>query len=478
MNHPIDDIFKHGLGEASLEGHENDWLQAREMLGLKKKNRRFLWLWWAGILMLIVLAGGLSISQLSNPVQPGSESQQLRGSNEPAENKFAKSEFLAKSEDQGDDDQLRINLKNKTNTSSSSREANVSSTTKLGSSTLSPQFKTKSIRDQGSFETSQFTQSGKIANLSHEINVKTNHTLDTSSSGHSGNVELASSVMDQNNLNDAIQSARPGKDKPEESTSKEEILFNDASVLALSRLRHEIEPLEAPTNHPLIPFDKVRIDDSSENQSRIVPGIYISYNPVRSEIGSGLFLSSDLSSSWSIDVGIGFSRKSEMTSRTYQKVTFDTRAAAEGDITSRNEYAQYNLQIPIRAHYRYRKHSLFTGMIVERPLSLNGTQEVSVSQELDNADFPAQDPLAIPLAIEPYLVTQSYNINSVPERKQFIFHGLFGYSYRIIPQIELSLAGTYQFQKQQLISPLLRDDFDNSEKESSWSLLLRLNYNF
>jgi len=53
MSHPIDELFRKGLSEAPLEGHEKDWVLARELLKLNKRKRRLVLVWvFLGVLAI------------------------------------------------------------------------------------------------------------------------------------------------------------------------------------------------------------------------------------------------------------------------------------------------------------------------------------------------------------------------------------------------------------------------------------------
>ncbi len=491
MSHHIDDIFRKGLGETSLDGLEHDWAKAAILLNLDQSGRRrFWWLWWfIGSVLILSFIGWLFFLGDHSASDTQSFASQVV-QDDPVVSKLDEESTLNVNSDSNGKVNSNTNINDNSN---SNVDGNVSGNSNSngigrvvargteekepGSSRLSndQQKKTTNTEEANEITNDENSLPSKPSQLTIADAVKVGRS-DRDHVGISDTNNKQSEVIPNEDLQgiepvvDNAQAEQPQLTAtPVDANQEMEVLIEHPEIFLTSIDVISVQPMMIPDFSITTP-QVVKIEENVN--AKTSPGIFLHYEPVNQVFGGGLLVHHNLNSHWSFNFGVGLTRNTESMSRTYSNVQFDARAASS-ELISDNLYRSVNIHIPLRIHRHFNKHSLFIGAFAERSLKIDGTQEVSVMQEFSTADIPG-DPLAGPSAVEPIQAIQNYNINAVPERKRFYWHMQFGYGYDVSDHLQLSAGASYRLNRRTIISPLLKDSFQDFEKEDPWSIDLRI----
>ena len=467
MSHRIDDLFKRKVKHSSLDGHDNDWADAKALLNLSKDKRKGLfWLWGLGALALVVMMFWL----LSNNA-PQNELEDHKYEQEESDHEVPSGQN--KTLDLISSESIAQTPISRSSTKSNSQEVNNQVVAE----------KRASENDRANIITLKSTTG--TTNESNSITQKFSYS-ELNEFQTSESIVTQSSVGEGVNKNREISQEQKGQSissRAFEEIKNQELNAHDANEkIALHSTIESIQSL--PTSllslSPTIPNVPERIIPVTKEAGNmdIHPGLYIAYSPTRRAIGAGAFAMAKMNKSFSLDIGFGLKRQSMTELITYSDQQFDIRAAAISQISSANDYTEINLEIPLRVMFAKGRHNLFLGGVVERHLSLNGTQELSIQEEEEGLLDLAVDPGFAPSAIQPQSVIQNYNLDAIPDRRKNFFYAQIGYGFNVSQNFQLSSHITYRLNNQSMVSPLINNDNGLLENGNIWNLTLRINYIF
>ncbi len=458
MSHPIDDLFKKGLGEPSYAFDEQAWQGAREVLGLKKKRRRrFLW-FIAG--SAVVALAMLVFLLLNNDAAPTAQENKI------AEDKIEMSHELSGSAESSlITDQVALNQTEGRDTYKIQNSNN-----EQGRAVAPGATSFKSKRDKTTFKNEKL-----VKNETNKIPVvivkNDNPNLEVINNKEriDFNLEGAQTVLNsvQNSKlsqleNDAIEASSRIKNHSVDSD-----LMTLLGLEKISIAPFLLKEKELPVPDMTKPITK-------ESQSVIFEkGVYVLYTPSVSGIEIGFNGVMRFNKHWSLGLGLGVSRASHASDDAFD-ATQTGRSNVDLNFTTTNIYNYKSIVLPMRLSYAVKKHSAFAGLILKRPFVLSGLQEASTAPNMDTMDT-AQS-LDVPIA--PISSTFRYNLSNVPELNKLIVYGQAGYSYRLNKVLELSVGATYLLESQSRILPLINNIERSSLKQSSSSAYIRLDYRF
>ena len=496
MSHPIDDLFRKGLENVPFEGHEKDWEEARVLLGFEKRKRRFILLLWLFLgLSLSVFGVYFFTSDTSSTTElnyaKSTKNQALPGSDEDAiiettdklrntENELTQSATITLTQSQTEQNQI-VQSEADPGQKEQNQLIGISDTSADADDIKATQ---SDVVSQVSTIQNSIPEQVALSQSKNESTSFGEEVARGSERGGAINEELSDINSDISQMNEASLLATTTSNTESSKTSPSQAIIVDTKeafeMVTIPAIGHiSIQPLLLDTEINALLPDKVDIS-SSPGTNRLSLGLYTGFVPDRGQWEGGLGLHWSLNARWGVDLGLGVSRFSRKEDDTYQNLmSFDRFASSSNaTVSSNNSYRYYSMRIPVRIHYRINKHSVFSGLIFDRPFLLEGRQEVSLNPEMLDTATPA-DPTP-DFAIDPVTSIQEYNLQSAPQLEKWFVLGQIGYSHEIIPRLSVSVAANYRWTREESVSPLI-DVSQVSRPEtrySRWNTLLRLDYRF
>ena len=433
MSHPIDDIFKKVRQEASLEGHEADWQKAKALLDLKKDKRRGLfWLWSVGgiaaALLVTILLLDYSMPTGETTIQPdfAIEENML---NVPA-NEIETTEV---------DDALASQIRTQ-----DQAELDISSNIAVNSEHLQKDAIKPSV------------QSSRNETL---VNEKKK--------------EKTFGISNQSESQELIANKIETLDQIETTTITE---IGHPSFVYSELLKLQIEEFEILIPQVDLTFDPfTKVEKLEKVEKRRYFGVFSSFNPISEHIGVGLKVGVNYNAKWSMDLGVGISRSAFSDSRTLNDVSVQSASIRRSQLISQSEYNTFSIHVPVRVFRHFGKHQVFTGLLMERPILLNGIQEVTFQEGVNTVD-QAGAPLADPSFSDPIMLTQDLNFVNAEEESKIFVSGILGYGYDLSHKFGLGVFATYRLNDRRILSPLISEEMPRSR--SNMGIQFRLDYRF
>ncbi|MFT6810373.1 MAG: hypothetical protein ACJA01_003616 [Saprospiraceae bacterium] len=471
MRHPIDDIFKKGIGQEEYSFTQEEWMKAKEMLDLEKHKKRIP-LWWFGVAAGILL-GAIVLFPFRK------SHSDIRGF-ATAESHGAARE-LSKSEVDPLTDTISIDIVNDSeirNVKKEKTDRGIKIGEKVGVS-VKLKVESVSISEEANVnaptgKTAQIRLSKKDNTLENKesiVNVSAESSLNPSSS--LPHVQSLPIIGFQNeNLNpsgDKIAVLNENKIPSIDATSQLIIAYLQKEITALEIKGFIAPEIILPHNYKIKSAKEVKQNLSSFD-------IYTAYTIPQSKPSIGLMLNRNIAGRWIASIGTGVAyHKSRSFNVASELNLIDVSGFAQASQVSEDVmFRQITLEIPVNLGYRLGRHSIFTTALAEMNLWSELIRDAIVSSN-NRQDIPA-DP-AFDLSDPVTITQQSKTINerslSIP--KYYI--GL-GYGLEISRKLSLQTQGLWNLSSsQEIIESAFAANQQSSFTESRWhlrtSLLLR-----
>jgi|GEM_PF-4234797 len=343
MSHPIDELFRKGLNEAPLEGHEKDWVLARELLKLNKRKRRPVLVWvFLGVLAISAFVirhyNHIEIDNsesLNNP----KEIENNLGVTDISSDKLVESTSPFSPTSIMEDEEKDVHV----NPESTTRRAVTAVTN----------YKTQSKSTDSNLE------NNNLVDGTNEGQIKDNLYGNRLTIGDRIN---ESEVMMPKVVIAATRMTQSGRHIEEPSvTPLTKSIFSGMSEIDKISIRLLTVPQTT-----IAPIDKVNLPSEDQSKVLIGYGAYLNGDPTKSLISGGGFVSMTLSRRWSIDLGLGLGREYNRSDTNFEDVRIVNQLNAFGTLTSSNNYNLTSVFIPIRVISAYGRHYYFAGVNLKR----------------------------------------------------------------------------------------------------------------
>ncbi len=482
MSHPIDDLFKKGLTNLPQEGHEEGWAKARVLLGFEKrrKKRFFLFFFLGGLVfMAAAITAGMSYWNGNDGMEILASDNSKTGDN-PV--------LSSQSKTSVSDDKNLLAKPLDTEKVAAHEEVDVSER-------ISSRIQKEEINNQGFQKEDTRKQNKQSIDLESTTSLKSK-SIDRKVGelerelGGRRNVTLTNLTEVKDEFkNEKDQSSLPsvanGVKKSEALTERsidgvlEDGLDSESGLprhlnIGISKLdKLDIGYLDFSRATLVVP-ELERIVVVEDSKIAFEKSIYVDYHNRFNRIGLGVSGRLKWDDKWSSELSFGVNRSTNDASDNFETNTvFDPDNLA--NVSSVNEYEFYSLNATLRVSRHIERSRFFVGFEAERPILLNGLQEVEVSPQrtMDMALFD----VPMGTASAPITSVIDYNLMTVPELNRFVYYGQLGYGYRISALLDLSFTSSFQFSKTIDASPLLPQG-DIITRQKKWGLGIRVDLRF
>ncbi len=456
MSHPIDDLFRKGLGKAPYAFDQKGWKGARELLVLeKRKKRKLLWLFWTGGVAVASLL--IFILNFNNVVE----------------------------EDMMDGEILSIKVHENTRKKDKDLTLSVPLITHVGNENITP--------SAFALEEEQLENKDKIDQRK-ENGIDKIVKLEESAYGVENNNKIIQ-IGNKNTLAIIFEKGDKLENKvkvPIKEYVNEDL--NDKGTngqISVSFVGHEqaqsdakdwasvdhltgmdIQPLMIKKSIISIPDVSQKVE-TKKAMSKFEKSLYGSYVPSESGWEAGLGLTYNFNRNWSIGLALGIGNYNESNGTLFENVASRNQNLSV-DVSTINNYSYKSIVVPIKLSYHMKKHAVFAGAILKRAFYLSGNQEASINT---STDMQSMNP-TVGMFNGPITSSISYNLDNVPELDRVLIYGQLGYGYRLNSSFDVTWAVTYRFDNQNRILPLIANPEASDITNDSFGGYIRVDYKF